>query len=72
MHATIITNIIFIIASRIFESFLTFFFFPKKMEQTPINTTNIITTSATNILPTLNGMNNFKRFLPLNVSFLQS
>ncbi len=30
MHATTITNIIFIIASRIFESFLTFFSFPKK------------------------------------------
>ncbi len=70
MHTTIITNIIFIIASRIFESFLTFFSFPKRIKLTPINTINIITTSEANILPTFNGMNNFKRFLPLNVSFL--
>ncbi|GAA9959246.1 hypothetical protein VN0918_05910 [Helicobacter pylori] len=70
MHATIITNIIFIIASRIFESFLTFFFFPKRIKLTPKKIINIITTSEANILPTFNGMNNFKHFLPLNVSFL--
>ncbi len=35
MHAIIITNIIFIIASRIFESFLTFFSFPKRIKLTP-------------------------------------
>ncbi|GAA9943905.1 hypothetical protein VN1204_05940 [Helicobacter pylori] len=70
MHATIITNIIFIIASRIFESFLTFFSFPKRIKLTPKKIINIITTSEANILPTFNGMNNFKHFLPLNVSFL--
>lgn len=70
MHAIIITNIIFIIVSRIFESFLTFFSFPKRIKLTPKKIINIITTSEANILPALNGMNNFKRFLPLNVSFL--
>ncbi|GAA7154508.1 hypothetical protein BD0047_05940 [Helicobacter pylori] len=70
MHATIITNIIFIIASRIFESFLTFFSFPKRIKLTPKKIINIITISAANILPAFNGVNNFKRFLPLNVSFL--
>ncbi|GAA7998545.1 hypothetical protein HpCS30_00510 [Helicobacter pylori] len=70
MITTAMANIIFIIASRIFESFLTFFSFPKRIKLTPKKIINIITTSAANILPTLNGMNNFKRFLPLNVSFL--
>ncbi|GAA8323408.1 hypothetical protein HpHA55_13100 [Helicobacter pylori] len=49
MHATIITNIIFIIASRIFESFLTFFSFPKRIKLTPKKIINIITTSEANI-----------------------
>jgi hypothetical protein len=48
MHTTIITNIIFIIASRIFESSLTFFFFPKRIKLTPKKTINIITTSEAN------------------------
>lgn len=48
MHATIITNIIFTIASRIFESFLTFFSFPKRIKLTPKKIINIITTSEAN------------------------